>query len=110
MNVSFEEIGRMAVTFAQSGCENGQVCKVSENGTVAPCAAGEKFCGIVEGVRGGFAAVQVAGFAEVKYTGTMSLGYVNLCANGQGGVKAGSGREYLVVSVDENAGTATIML
>ena len=29
MNVSFEEIGRLAVTFAQTGCEGGQVCKVS---------------------------------------------------------------------------------
>ena len=108
MNVSFEEIGRMAVTFAQSGCESGQVCKVSENGTVAPCAAGEKFCGIVEGVRGDFAAVQVAGFATVAVSGSVGVGYVNLCADGQGGVKAGQGREYLVVSV--NADTATIML
>ena len=110
MNVSFEEIGRMAVTFAQSGCEAGQVCKVSGSGTVAPCAAGEKFCGVVEGVRNGWAAVQVAGFAEVSISGAVELGYVNLCADGSGGVKAGQGREYLVVSVDENAGTAVIML
>ena len=110
MNVSFEEIGRMAVTFAQDGCQGGQVCKVSANGTVAPCAAGEKFCGIVEGVRGGYAAVQVAGFAEVAVSGSITLGYVNLCADGNGGVKAGTGREYLVVSVDENAGTAIIKL
>ena len=110
MNVSFEESGRLSVTFAQAGCQAAQVCKVSGNGKVAPCAEGEKLCGIVEHVRGGHAAVQVAGFAEVKYTGTISLGYVNLCADGQGGVKAGSGREYLVVSVDENAGTAMIML
>lgn len=110
MNVSFEEIGRMAVTFAQDGCQGGQVCKVSANGTVAPCAAGEKFCGIVEGVCGGYAAVQVAGFAEVAVSGSITLGYVNLCADGNGGVKAGNGREYLVVSVDENAGTAIIKL
>ena len=100
----------MAVTFAQDGCESGQVCKVSESGTVASCAAGEKFCGIVEHIRGNHAAVQVAGFAEVSITGAVSVGYVNLCADGQGGVKAGSGKEYLVVSVDENAGTAMIML
>ena len=110
MNVSFEEIGRLSVTFAQENCAGGQVCKVSGNGKVAPCAEGEKLCGIVEHVRGGHAAVQVAGFAEVKYTGTMSLGYVNLCANGQGGVKAGTGREYLVVSVDEKTKTAIIKL
>lgn len=108
MNVSFEEIGRMAVTFAQDGCEAGQVCQVSANGTVAPCAAGDKFCGIVEGVRGGFAGVQVAGFARVNVSGSLNVGYVNLCADGQGGVKAGTGREYLVVSVD--ADTAVIKL
>ena len=110
MNVSFEEIGRLAVTFAQTGCEGGQVCKVSGNGAVAPCAEGEAFCGVVESVRGGFAAVQVAGFAGVAFSGALRVGYVNLCADGQGGVKAGAGREYLVVSVDENTATAVIKL
>lgn len=108
MNVSFEEIGRLAVTFAQDGCESGQVCKVSANGTVVPCAAGDKFCGVVEGVRGGVAGVQVAGFATVAVSGSLNVGYVNLCADGNGGVKAGTGREYLVVSVE--ADTAVIKL
>ena len=89
MNVSFEEIGRLAVTFGHEGCQAGQVCKVSGNGTVAPCAAGDKLCGIVEGVRGDYAAVQVAGFAEVPYSGSVGLGHVSLCADGSGGVKAG---------------------
>ena len=109
MNVSFEEIGRLAVTFAAG--ENlaaGQVCKVSDNGTVVPCAAGDKFCGIVEGVRGDYAAVQVAGFAEVSISGTVELGYVNLCADGNGGVKAGGNNRYLVVSVSDK--TAVIKL
>ena len=110
MNVSFEEIGRLAVTFVQEGCAGGQVCKVSGNGKVAPCADGDKFCGIVEGVRGGHAAVMVAGFATVDFSGSLSVGYVNLCADGSGGVKSGSGREYLVVSVDEAAKTAVIKL
>ena len=110
MNVSFEEIGRLAVTFGHEGCVAGQVCKVSANGTVAPCAAGDKLCGIVEGVRGDYAAVQVAGFAQVHITGAVGVGYVNLCADGIGGVKAGTGKEYLVVSVNENAKTAVIKL
>ena len=91
MNVSFEEIGRLSVTFAQENCAGGQVCKVSGNGTVAPCAAGDKFCGVAEHVRGAHAAVQVAGFVEVKVTGAVDVGYVNLCA-------------------DENAKTAVIKL
>ena len=110
MNVSFEEIGRLAVTFAHSGAMAGQVCKLSSDGKVTPCAAGDKFCGIVEGVRGGFAAVQVEGFGTVAVTGSVGLGYVNLCADGAGGVKAGTGREYLVVRVDANNGTAVIKL
>ena len=110
MNVSFEEIGRLAVTFASEGCQAGQVCKVSANGKVAPCADGDKLCGIVEHVRGNHAAVQVAGFAEISITGAVSVGYVNLCADGMGGVKAGAGREYLVVSVDSSAKTAVIKL
>ena len=110
MNVSFEEIGTVAVTFAQSGCEGGQVCKVAGNGQVAPCAEGDKFCGIVGGVRGDHAAVVVAGFTAAKFSGSLNAGYVNLCADGNGGVKSGSGREYLVVSVDENAKTAVIKL
>ena len=108
MNVSFEEIGRMAVTFAQEGCQSGQVCKVGGNGKVVPCAAGDKFCGIVESIRGGFAAVQLEGFATVTVSGSVNAGYVNLCADGNGGIKAGSGREYLVVCV--NGDTAVIKL
>ena len=108
MNVSFEEIGRLAVTFAHTGCESGQVCKLSSDGKAVPCGAGDKFCGIVESTRGGFAAVQVEGFATVSVSGAVDVGYVSLCADGNGGVKAGSGREYLVVSV--NADTAVIKL
>ena len=110
MNVSFEDIGRLSVTFGQEGCEGGQVCKVGGNGKVVACADGDKFCGVVEHVRGKHAAVQVAGFATIAVSGSVGVGYVSLCADGQGGVKAGQGREYLVVSVDENAGTAVIML
>ena len=108
MNVSFEEIGRMAVTFAQAGCESGQVCKLGSDGQVVPCAAGDKFCGIVESVRGGHAAVQLEGFATVRVSGAVNPGYVTLCADGAGGVKSGSGREYLVVSL--RGDTAVIKL
>ena len=109
MNVSFEEIGRLAVTFAAGeALAAGQVCKVSGNGAVDACAEGEDFCGIAEGVRNGVAAVQVAGFAEVGISGAVDLGYVNLCADGMGGVKAGGNNRYLVVSVSDK--TAVIKL
>ena len=112
MNVSFDEIGRLAVTFAAGeALEAGQVCKLDESGKAVPCADGERFCGIAEGIRKGFAAVQVAGFARVSCEdAAVKAGYVNLCADGAGGVKSGSGREYLLVSTDAAAKTVTIML
>lgn len=112
MNVSFEEIGYLAVTFAAGEeLEAGQVCKLDEEGKAVPCAAGDSFCGLAEGVRKDYAAVQVAGFVRASCGDeTVKMGYANLCADGNGGVKAGSGREYLVVSADAAAKTVTFML
>ena len=111
MNVSFEEIGHLSATFVCKQGQTGQMCKVTGNGTVAPCADGDGFCGQIEFIRNGVAAVQLHGFAEVSYTGSApALGYTGLQANGQGGVKAVGTRTYLVVSVDSAARTAVIEL
>ena len=102
MNVAFDGIGRISASFVAETGERGMVCKMAANGKVAPCADGDAFIGVVEGVRKGIAGVQLHGFAEVDYTGTApALGYANLAANGNGGVKVLSGgRVHLVVSVD----------
>ena len=112
MKVCFEEIGRMSATFTAESGEAGQVVKVSGNGAVTPCADGEVFCGVMESLRKGYAAVQLHGFVTLPYTGTApGLGYNNLLANGSGGVKVGSvGRSHLVVNVDTNVKIATIEL
>ena len=112
MKVAFEEIGRVAATFAAEAGEAGQVCKMADNGKVAVCADGEAFIGLMEGIRNGFCGVQLHGFAEVAYTGTApALGFAKLAADGNGGVKvSATGREYLVVCVDENAMKAIIEL
>lgn len=111
MNISYEGIGHFGVTFPAAGCAAGAVCKMGADGIVTACASGDKFCGLVEGVNGTQAGVQVGGFVTVSYTGTApAMGYVNLCADGNGGVKAGTGREYLVAAVDSTAMTVTFML
>lgn len=112
MKVAFEEIGHITATFAADSGEAGQVCKMEANGKVAPCADGDGFIGVMEGVRKGCTGVQLHGFAEVGFTGTApNLGYVNLTADGNGGVKVSqSGRAYLVVSVDETAMKAIMEL
>ena len=86
---SFEDIGAVVATFQVSGeVKGGQVVKVSASRTVAPCTAGDKFCGVALEPRAGGAAVQVKGFTKVSRTGQMNLGWVELVADGQGGVKA----------------------
>lgn len=86
---SFEEMGAVTVSFAaDTGVKGGQVVKVTEDGTVGPCADGDAFCGVALEPRNGAAAVQVKGFTKVSRTGQLNLGWVELAADGQGGVKA----------------------
>ena len=112
MKVCFEDIGHMSATFATESGEDGQVVKIVDNGMVEPCADGEVFCGVLEGVRKGFGAVQLHGFVTLPYTGSApSLGYNAFVANGEGGIKVGSsGKNCLVVSVDTDVMVATIEL
>ena len=102
--VSFEAIGQVAATFyAAEGVKAGQVVKLSEDSTVAPCTAGEKFVGVaITDAKDGCAGVQTAGFAVVPCAdGGVKAGYVSLAADGDGGVKkADGGAEYLVVAVN----------
>lgn len=115
MKISFEAIGQNVVTFAAgSGAEAGKVCKVSANGTVDACTAGNSFCGVVSHVEDGAAAVITAGYVELPYTGDTApaVGYGALAANSSGGVAAAAtgGREYLIVSVDTTAKTVGLFL
>ena len=110
--ISFEDIGGLMATFyAQEGVENGQVVKVTGNGTVGPCAAGDAFCGVAGMPRNGAVGVQVGGFMKVAAAQTLSVGKVSLVADGKGGVKAGeNGVNALVVDVDTVGKTAVIYL
>ena len=108
--VSFEGIGEVAATFlCGDGVEAGDVVKVTANGTVGACAAGEKFAGVALTVDGGHSAVQVEGLAKVKLGEShgVSVGWNHLLADGSGGVKKDSaqtptGREHLVIAVDSD--------
>lgn len=114
MSVSFHGIGQVCATFLGAGTE-GQVVKMSSAATVAPCSAGDDFCGVAVCAKGDACAVQVAGFVTVPYSGgaAPSVGYAMLSADGDGGVKTAAtnaGREFLVVDVDTDAETVTILL
>lgn len=112
MKYSFEGIGGWSATFTTDNAQEGQTVKLSGNGAVSACNAGENFCGVAEAVRNGYCGVQMSGLACVKYSGTAPTpGEVKLAADGQGGVStASSGNSYLVVAVDEAAETCVIKL
>ena len=112
MKVSFEGIGETVAGFYNDGAALGKVCKISGSGTVSACAVGERFFGIVTKCCDGFASVAVGGFVTVAYSGAApEVGFVKLCADGEGGVKAAAGgAEFAVVSVDEGAGILTIII
>ncbi len=111
MNYSFNGIGDVTATF---GAANGTAIaagtpvKMSGNGEVTACAANDAFIGISCGSRGGHVAGQRAGTAEVAYTGNVSVGSVQLKADGAGGVCPGTGRVCLVIAAAD--GKAVIML
>ena len=112
MNISYEGIDSMVVTFPIGTCQVGQVCKVGITGGADMCDSGDKFCGVMLSAKTGMAAVQVEGFVRVGYSGSkLAHGYVALAADGNGKVVANSnGREYLVAEVDTQTMTAIIKL
>lgn len=113
--VSFEGIGEMVATFyAGTGVAAGKVVKMgSTEATVAACDAGDRFLGVAVNVAGGYAGVQMKGFTKVACNDSnVTVGYVNLAADANGGVKKVSegGEEHLVVARDTAANTAVIIL
>ncbi len=114
MMVSFNGIGECVVTFEAFGDNlKGKVVKMCANGTVSECEDGDLFCGVAVTDRADIAGVQISGYVRVPFSGTApSVGYRNLCADGNGGVALadGEGRSLLVVDVDEDAGTLGVIL
>lgn len=105
--ISFEGIGEVVATFAcGEGVGAGQVVKVTADGTVGSCSAGEKICGVALSAEDGYAAVQLGGLVKVPTSGgSITPGWCKLSADGTGGMKldTSAGTEYLVVRVETDA-------
>lgn len=115
MKVSFEGVGESVITFYNSesaAAAAGEPVKMSGNGEVSKCAAGDRFFGVAVNCEGGFAAVQNRGFAVVSYSGEdLAPGYAAVSADGNGGVKADEeGAELLIVEADTTNKKVGIML
>ena len=109
--ISFDDIGAVVATCqVEEGVIGGQVVKLTAASQVAPCAAGDSFCGVAMEPRAGLAGVQFKGFMTVAATGGLTPGWATLAADGSGGVKtAAQGVTALVVGVNSD-GTAVICL
>ena len=117
MSVSFEGVGQVCATFLGGRLAEGQVVKLTGNGTVGACGDGDHFIGAAICCKDDACTVQVGGFVTVSYSGAApAVGWSALAADGKGGVKAagsgetGSGRLLPVASVDTIAKTVTILL
>lgn len=114
MDISLKGFGENVATFeADAGVTPGMAVKMTGDGTVGPCAAKDKFCGVALSVRGGFAAIQLAGYVQQPYSGAAApaVGYQTLNAAGDGTVQVeASGRLMLVTDVDTAAKTCGILL
>lgn len=114
MEISLNGYGEGIATFeAGEGTRAGAPVKLTGNGAVGPCAEEDDFCGVARNVRGGYAAVQLAGYARLPFSGdSPEVGFRQLSASAEGGVQAAAsgGRSLLVTDVDEAAGTLGIIL
>lgn len=112
MKVCFNGIGQQVVTFMDDGCVKGQVCKVSDGCTVAPCNSGDAFAGVVLYTDGKWADVQLKGYVTLPFTGTAPTpGWCDMGGDGSGGVAVTSGgRSCLVVEVDSSEGTVGMFI
>ena len=116
MGISYDGIGEWCATFGCGKVKEGDVVKVSANGSADVCGAGDCVCGGVRVfAREGMAcSVQLGGIATGNYSGENALipGYCKLIADAAGGVSvdASKGREYLILAADSAAKTVTIKL
>lgn len=111
-DVSFDGIGTGGtVTFLKGAGvtvdNEDHVGKISGSRTVDACDAEDVFYGVIGRVdeENGILGLERKGMNEVAYTGAVSAGWVELVADGSGGVKepatAGTGRTFHVVDVNE---------
>ena len=110
--ISYEGVGELVVSIGVTEeVTPGEVVRMLDNDLVCHCEDGDLFCGVALKVDVTCGSMQVKGFATVTYSEDMDVGWMNLVANGMGGVRVDdNGIPKLVVCKDEDAMTAVICL
>ena len=115
MKVCFDGIGKEVMTFTVNGTSPAAAgCGVvlSGNGEVKAASANGAFAGICLDTGDGFASVQLRGVVTCKFSGSKAptVGFCKLAAAADGVTAAVTGNSYLVLAVDNGAGTVTFMM
>jgi len=89
------------------GTDEGKPVAVSDNKTAGLCSAEDPFYGVIESISedNAVCVVKNHGIVTIIYTGTApGLNYIELVADGAGGVKTpttpGTGKVYFILDVD----------
>lgn len=110
MNISFEGFNEGLLTFAaQENVQAGDLVCIAEDGTVAKAELGQMVAGVVRSVRGGFAGVQLCGYASVEADAAVTTGWQTLVCDGDNGLVADEGGRQLLV-LWANNGRAGVVL
>lgn len=113
MRVAFEGTGDLVLSFeADESLTPGALVVLSDNDKVVAAGEGVRPAGLCLQLRCGIAAVQVKGFVELPYSGTVpTVGWNSLLCDGTGGLKtAADGSSCLVVHVDTATQTIGLYL
>lgn len=103
MSVSFQGTAELVLSFEEgASVTDGAPVVIGANHQVVDATAGALFAGVALHSRRGVSAVQLKGYVELPYSATApALGWVEMVADGDGGVKtAADGLRVLVISVD----------
>jgi len=106
MSVAFNGIDNQVVTFQAETGEAGNTMSMEDNNRVTKAPSGAAPVGVLLNKRCGHGAVQIRGYVQVSYSGSAapSLGWNQLVANGNGGMRLAAsgenGRSCLVVNLN----------
>lgn len=114
MTFAYKGFNENTATFAAyDDVEKGVPVEMAESCTVKKAIDGQYFVGVCSGVIDGIAGVQLTGYIEMKYSGTVpSLGTCQVVSNGDGGIKitASGGRMVTVIKLDTEKKTVGFII
>lgn len=102
--VSYKGFGEKFLTFRNTKVKKGDLVAIKIDGVAEKANNSAKFIGLcVDDSNEGYITVQMSGYVELPYTGTMpDMNYSALVANGNGGVKFENGGSIIfkVIKID----------